>query len=229
MNIKWTDWSKSNDKDNTRLLYFIAAQELSWFSDSTLVSLKRGFLTREVVAVDLEPFKLPYHFRDMGQKYHFMRISQEQSNSDALEDAANLIRQKARKWLSNMRRAYYGPKHHGRSKVNTRIIRQHAVSELAIALHALQDSFSPGHTQRKKYNDPHYPGEITDIYVYKDQDHDKHSEHDFEAGSVNSVLAQSAVYASAELMRLCASSLSRNSTTLLGWKQFQNRWLKLEN
>ncbi len=56
------------------------------------------------------------------------------------------------------------------------------VWELALALHALQDSFSPGHVSRKKTVKlaPDHPGitnwsaPVSELYIYSEQDHDKH-------------------------------------------------------
>jgi len=233
MNIKWHNSSNSNSKDNSKLLYLLAAQELSLLSDTASTSLINGYLTRKVSAVDIEPWKLRYHVTNDGQKYHFMRISEEQTNKAAYTDAVNLIKLQSQKWLNKMRQVYYSNYKFGRGSTNRKHqlnhIRQKAASELAIALHALQDSFSPAHTRREHYSTPRKPGAISEIYVYADQDHDKHSVNDFNSGSAKSALAQSAVYASADLMNLCAKSLSMKSKLLFGWGQFQNRWLKFED
>ncbi|HED33359.1 MAG TPA: hypothetical protein ENJ08_03955 [Gammaproteobacteria bacterium] len=229
LNEKWQGGVASNEIDNNALLRTIISQELSLVTDAHHVRLKQGYLVREVVAVDVEPLKLPYHFLDIGQKFHFMRISEEQSISDAHQDAARLIKWQVRKWLIKMRRVHAAKLNfHGSFKFNNNTLRQGAASNLAIALHALQDSFSPGHTLRKQYVNPRFPGEITDIYIYENQDADAHGVQDFEAGSPKSILAQSAVYASADLMRICAMSLSKGAPYLLGWESFEERWLKLK-
>lgn len=225
MNVDWDNWKKSNEKDNSALAYYIAAQELSLFGE-VFHKLQKGYLTREVVAVDLEPFKLPYHILESGQKFHFMRKSKSQLMSAAHLDASNLVKSKAESWLKNMNRVFFGKRRHGRSRVSTIPARRSAASELAIALHSLQDSFSPAHTERKTYSEPQFPGAITGLYVYATQNHEDHSAHDFESGSIGSVYARSAVHASAELMMLCAKSISKKSTILLGWEQFKNRWIK---
>ena len=226
LNVKWQDAKRSNSKDNDKMLYFIAAQELSLISES-MHSLKSGYLTRETVAVDLEPLKLPFHILDVGQKYHFMRIGDKQTVQSAHQEASQLIRDKAEAWLKHMHRAMFGKQHHGRNRNVTTVFRRRAVSELAVALHSLQDSFSPAHTLRKSFTNPQAPGEITDIFVYAEQDHAQHGEHDFESGSMKSLYAQAAVHASAELMHLCASAISKKSTSLLNWEQFKHRWIKL--
>ncbi len=95
-----------------------------------------------------------------------------------------------------------------------------AASYMAVALHSLQDSFSPGHTQRDKFTDPNAPGGILEIHIYSKQDHSKHSSDDFESGSIDSVHAKAAINASSELMYIAAHAVGNKANFLNDWKLF---------
>jgi len=224
-NINWSDVS-SNKKDNNFLIKYIIAQELSVFGESSH-KIGRGYLTREVVGVDLEPPLVLGHLFNWGQKYHFMRRASGETVKDAHREAIDLIKKETMNWISSMMNVLHSYRRHGRSGGSTVFLRKRAASHLAIALHSLQDSFSPGHTKRTHYENPQYPGAIEDIYIYKDQDKHNHSQHDFDSGLINSLHARSAVYASADLLRICALSVSMKSMFPIGWSMFENRWLNL--
>jgi len=226
-NINWGS-NNSNEKDNGNLVKYIIAQELSVIGES-LHQIGRGYLTREVVAVDLEPPLVLGHFWNWGQKYHFMRRTSGATVKDAHREATALIKKETMNWIRSMMHVLYSYRRHGRSGGSTVFLRKQAASHLAIALHSLQDSFSPGHTKRVRYEHFHYPGAIEDIYIYNKQDKHKHSQYDFDSGSVNSPHARSAVYASADLLQLCALSVSMKSIFPIGWNIFEDKWLKLSS
>ncbi len=156
-----------------RISAYILVQETSIFREG-LQPLKYGYLTREVVAVDLEPSKLLWHVLDYGQKYHFLRRNDSKvSIKDAHEECVEFIYQHIANWISIMNRVFYSYKGilpaFGFRKIDFQIrehLRRDAASELALSLHALQDSFSSGHTKRSSYTDAEYPGAINDIYIY---------------------------------------------------------------
>ncbi len=226
-NINW-DSVDSNKNDNRFLIKYIIAQELAVFGEFSH-KIGNGYLTREVVAVDLEPPTVFGHLADWGQKYHFMRRGAGASVKDAHRECIELIRKETMNWIRLMMQVLYSYRRRGRSGGSTVFLRKRAASHLAIALHSLQDSFSPGHTKRTNYENYQYPGAIEDIYIYEKQDKHQHSQHDFDSGSMNSFLSRSAVYASADLLRLCALSVSMKSITPLNWNTFENRWLKLSS
>ncbi len=226
-NISW-DSVDSNESDNINLAKYIIAQELSVFGES-LHQIGRGYLTREVVAVDLEPPLVFGHYFGWGQKYHFMRRASGATVKDAHIEAIDLIKKETMNWIRSMLHVLYSNRRHGRSGGSTIVLRKQAASHLAIALHSLQDSISPGHTKRTHHENPQYPGAIEDIYIYKEQDKHNHSQRDFNSASVNSLLSSSAVYASADLLQLCALSVSMKSILPIGWSTFENRWLKLSS
>ncbi len=112
-------------------------------------------------------------------------------------------------------------------KMMIRSTAKSAATELSLALHALQDSFSSGHTLREKYTDINKPGAIEDIYIYSNQNTDHHSEQDYLSASENSVFGRSAIAASADLMYMCTRSVTAKSVTSLDWKSFEKKWLQL--
>jgi hypothetical protein len=226
LNKNWADGENSNVDDNDMMTKYIIIQELSIFGEGAL-GLKQGYLVREVVAVDLEPMKLRHHFLDAGQKFHFMRRSTKPNISLAHEECVGFIKESITKWISLMTRALSNRRGAGRRKITTVGLRREAASNMALALHALQDSFSPGHTKREKFTDPNFPGDISDIYIYSSQDHDKHSDDDFDSGSLSSVHAKAAIQASSELMYMAAKSVVNKSVVPIDWNEFQSKWLKM--
>ncbi|MCI0507639.1 MAG: hypothetical protein L0Z73_16225 [Gammaproteobacteria bacterium] len=226
LNIDWKDWMNSNEKDNSNLAYYLAVQEASIIGES-MHPLQRGYLTRETVAVDIEPLKLPLHVLASGQKYHFMRDKSDKTVKNAYNKASAFVHANAQRWVEKMHYVLYQHRPQGRSGHSTIAQRRDAASCLALALHSLQDSFSPAHTRRASYKTPNQPGAIEDMYIYSEQDHNKHSAHDYESGSRQSLHAQSAVLASADLMKLCVASVSRKSKTLSGWNSYREKWIKL--
>lgn len=107
-------------------------------------------------------YNIGLHYWDFGQKHHFMAIKGE-SKMKAYEAGVKHIFDETEKAIKQCKSTIYyryffdpGP----------------PALPLGYALHALQDSFSPGHTKR---------GEgliIQDIYVYEDQDKKQHGQHD---------------------------------------------------
>ncbi len=89
----------SNSLDNTLISAFILSQEWSLFREG-LQPLKKGFLTRETVAVDLELFKLPAHKYDYGQKYHYLRRKDpSKSVKDAHKECNDFIYNQSVLWI----------------------------------------------------------------------------------------------------------------------------------
>jgi len=224
-NLYWNS-SDSNDTDNKYLAKYIILQEFSFLGESTH-KIGQGYLTREVVAVDLESPTVFGHKADWGQKYHFMRRAANSTVKNAHKEAVALIKKETINWIRLMVSVMHSH-HNRRHRTNSHLIlKKRAISHLAVALHSLQDSFSPGHTKRSAFNNPQRPGSIEDIYIYEQQNTHIHSQHDFEAASIHSVHANAAVYASADLLRICALSLSLKSLSPIGWNTFENKWLKL--
>jgi len=92
-----------------------------------------------------------------GEKYHFMRRAESATVKGAHKEAVELIRKEAINWIRLMIRVLYTYRQHGRNRGSTTFLRKQAASHLAIALHFLQDFFSPGHTKRARYEYFQYP------------------------------------------------------------------------
>ena len=93
-------------------------------------------------------------------------------------------------------------------------------SELAQALHCLQDSFSPGHVRREN-------GIILDIFDYGMQDKKAHKHDDIVSGTIFSDRnRQDAVQASADLVELALRAALSDDITLSQWDNFAAKWFK---
>ncbi|VAW56480.1 hypothetical protein MNBD_GAMMA07-600 [hydrothermal vent metagenome] len=224
-NIYWNDAS-SNEKDNMDLFWHIIQQELSIFG-KLFSHIERGYLTRKVASVDIELPQVLGHRYDWGQKYHFMRRASGATIQEAHQESVDFIKQETIAWIKIMTRVLHTYRRTGRSGGSTNVLRKQAANHLALALHSLQDSFSSGHTKRSNYNIVKCPGAIKDIYIYEKQDSHKHGQHDFDSASTNSILSRSAVYASADLLKLCAFSISVKNQQPIRWHAFEKQWLKL--
>lgn len=222
------DKETSNEKDNFRLSSYIVLQELSIFGES-FHGLESGYLVREVVAVDLEPLKLRHHFLDAGQKFHFMRRSSGATVKQAHAECVAFIKMNVSKWMQGMNKLTFHRSHGRTAHVTDALIGRQAASFMALALHALQDSFSPGHTKRELFSNPNFPGSISDIYVYSTQDHHKHGKDDFESGSMHSVHAKAAIIASSEMLYLAAQAVANKSGVENGWLAFEKKWLQVSS
>ncbi len=114
-NISWNG-TNSNENDNKNLVKYIIAQELSVFGES-FHQIDQGYLTREVVAVDLEPSLILGHKFDWGQKYHFMRRESGSGTSvkNAHSEAIALIKKETMNWIRSMMHVLFSYQRHGRS------------------------------------------------------------------------------------------------------------------
>jgi len=226
MDRKWGNKGRSNEEDNNNLVKEIILQELSLFGES-FHSLRNGYLVRETVAVDLEPTKLRHHFMESGQKFHFMRRVKGATIKQSHAECVNFILENVNIWLEKMNRLVHQRRHSRSGGAQSVGISRSAASSMALALHALQDSFSSAHTKRAPFSNANYPGAIREIFIYSDQDHNKHSKNDFGSADENSVLSQAAIRASAELLFICAQSVAMRASTVRQWSSFQDKWLRL--
>lgn len=112
--------------------------------------------------------------------------------------------------------------------INNRL-REQAIEHLALALHCLQDTFSPGHTTRAHSGTITKPGHITDIHIYNEHNKHTHSAHDYTSGSTKSMLGKMSIAASTELMSHCLDSVANGQQKLHNWESYKSNWLKLGN
>lgn len=184
------------------------------------------------------------HDDPKGQRYHFMKASGE-TNQTSFFNAVSFIQLHTLNWVDNARKILKHETAMYKDKV-VRPLQQSGVGlnnfyvkELALALHSLQDSFSPAHTERysgsKKVNG-HKPSSkkhthsgltmpIRKLHVYANQHHDKHGDSDYLSGGTSNDLGRMAASASADLMLMGIESLWKVDKGLIGWNQFKSKWL----
>lgn len=169
------------------------------------------------------------HTDPKGQRYHFMRAAGE-TELEAYYNGCTFIRTHTENWVNHAKRNL---KKKVAPLVNSNIDdTRDYVAQLALALHALQDSFSPGHTRRGYDDGPHRPGHpnhaapIREIHVYDKQDHDDHGDDDYESGGIDSAWGRLAVEASADLITLGILSIPSSPAGLTGWESFKRKWLQ---
>ena len=228
-----------------------------------------GFdLPSDTVLRDVLDFFTVGHWADFGQKHHFMRKFDGQSPRKAYEENVQWIHDNALKSTESLFgvRKFLNKEHaHKSSQVAShacvRISRlpdteinagDMLLAGLSIyaggrnsqsfgnALHALQDSFSLGHTVRAPGGTEMQPGAIEQIKIYAGEEVEKgkgdeesdHSQHDRQwesDGGKFSLTGRQAVNASKELIFLILNttraSVSPQITHLIGWEDFKNRWL----
>ncbi len=220
-NEGFKDKNNSIPDDNTSLAIKIILGQFNPFS-SPVNNKFKGHLTTRTVAIDLDVKYLRYHKSEWGQRVHFMRAFNE-STTSAYDNGCEFIRLNAAKWVAlslQIRR-------NGSVVVNSSL-RERAIEHLALSLHCLQDTFSPAHTERVTSNKANKPGKILDTRIYKYQNHDRHSDQDYNSGSNNSLSGESAILASTELMLMCIKAVSQYTYLLSEWDDFQNRWLRFD-
>ncbi|VAW64582.1 hypothetical protein MNBD_GAMMA09-948 [hydrothermal vent metagenome] len=234
-----------------------------WFGDSkqstptdNYTSAVFNYISNAITPDNISAVKLPdavafvdlnerwTHDDPKGQRYHFMRARGE-SNQAAYYNAINFIERHTFNWVSNARKILKFESAMYRNKDVKPLQRpgirlnNYYVKELALALHSLQDSFSPAHTQR--YTGQRRPTDqvvagiiksnsnvvmpIRNLYDYSAQDKNKHSSNDYSSGGPAGNWGELAVNASADLMILSIESLWKNDKGLTGWGAFKAKWL----
>jgi len=178
-----------------------------------------GYLTTRTVAIDVDLVYLKNHITDWGQRLHFLRASSETVTS-AYNNGCQFIRLNAAKWVEITLRIKLDSK----SVINGSL-RKKAIEHLALALHCLQDTFSPSHTDRSASKDPNKPGKITNISIYEQQNKHDHSVEDYKSGSINSIYGRTAINASTALLLICIQAVASSSYLIRGWDNFKVQWL----
>ncbi|MCB0404808.1 MAG: hypothetical protein KDD51_08470 [Bdellovibrionales bacterium] len=192
----------------------------------------RGNLANQVMAVDLNAATRWTHDHPLGQRYHFMRAPGETSHLAYL-NATRFIEENARAWVHAFKRVLLlkAPEHSP--------MRLEAVDKLALAVHCLQDSFSPSHVRRAfvmsalnfplhldiELSNPNRVPPIRELFVYAQQNHDRHAEEDYASGSLHNSHGELAVAATVDFLKMCQQSAVRPSFALVGWEGFKQKWL----
>lgn len=192
----------------------------------------RGNLANQVMAVDLNAATRWTHDHPLGQRYHFMRAPSETSYQ-AYQNACRFIEENARAWVYAFKKVLLmkSPQHHP--------MRLDAVNKLALAVHCLQDSFSPSHVRRAfvtsalnfpvsldvQLSNPNQVPPIRELFIYANQNHDHHAEDDYASGSLNNPFGELAVEATVAFLTICQQSAAQPSMALTGWESFKQKWL----
>lgn len=191
------------------------------------------------------------HFSPNLQRLHFMRASDE-TELAAYQNCFTFIVNQTEAWVLGSTESI--------GKVVTRAAMKEllrpvpAVKKgfevdalLAMALHCLQDSFSPGHVLRsemdgsqslgtakrnaspacyesappiRKIFDYNHPGDQADV-----QAKEEHEGSDIYAGSLAYAAANAAAYASANLIEIALDSIANQRSDPTAWTRFRVRWL----
>jgi hypothetical protein len=237
----FVDPRKSNDKDNTNTAIRNAAYANAKFSSAGPLALTmmflspqnyrknagfephKGFLTHRVVAIDIDRIYIDAHFPSIfkgQQKRHFMKEI-DQGIASAHSDCSKYVSECMDAWVSKA-----GVYFNNRGLYTDWRNLKAAVEPLALALHAFQDSFSPGHVERVGATDTN-PGAIKNINVYDEDNKVKHGDHDYHSGGLDSTYGKLAVLGSAELMHLSLRAISMGATNFSTWSSFKQRWLRM--
>jgi hypothetical protein len=226
-----------------------------WKSHPLIRNLGAAGLPLDVVERDVIDVLIVGHWADFGQKHHFMRKFDGQSEYQAYTEAVEWIRFNALKsvqTLADRINRYYpngvgsaGPSDQpGRQVFGGQVVMTprgpmatdtpswHALGN---AVHALQDSFSEGHVVREKIPaGSRWPGAIKNIKRYAGEEKKGHKEADDAwRGSLPGGFSEAgrfAVKATKQILEeVIVTALSlrgRAAGTLADWDQFKDRWIK---
>jgi hypothetical protein len=235
-----------------------AVRELSaeWPNSPLLRNLDSAGLPSSVVQRDIIDVLILGHWADFGQKHHFMRKFDGQSpyqayvdavewiRSNALEAAQTLAKRVARHFPQGIKNVP-GTDPRGRSVLGGTVVqtpRGPVVADapswqaLGNAVHALEDSFAPGHAVRGEPLSATTPGAIEHIKRYAGDEKKGHEEGDavWKAGPGQlagfSRDGRFAINATKQLILMVISSAvgerGRPPQALAGWEGFKEQWLK---
>jgi len=230
----WENPGKGNEKDNR-----------SAFKNWAITAESKKPLSHRIAGVDLlriwskkESPDGGYwtHAAQNGQPYHFMGWKDE-SEMMSYTKAVEFIHTHAKSWIKAAYKCQESERKDSASYGQS-------VIDLALALHSLQDSFSPGHTIRSRFpvnlevatekNRLGYVGgnkgetaPIRKIYTYTNQNKNDHQHADHAGGSLDKPLASLAVSATVDFFWMGWESITTKSGELdrKRWKKFVNTWL----
>lgn len=201
--------------------------------DPLFAALDPARVAARVVARDVHDLLTLGHWRDAAQCRHFMRRFDGQSGREAYAEAVAWIRSRATEAARTL--ALQLGKAPARARPDPAVGGRHRVAPsqaMGDALHALQDSFAPGHAEREGGGGP-WPGAIRRIYRYAGREKAGHVAGDLAwrgAGDDGlSDAGRQAVQASHDLLRLIADTAraapAGEPIALEGFDGFRDRWL----
>jgi hypothetical protein len=237
-------WKNAKTSNNTDVVTAFVSYLLNRYAYNPNSFDPRRNLARRVAAIDFD--FLPSHADPEGQRFHFMRANGE-SEITSYTNACEFIKYHTGKWIQQ---AFIDIEQMKRKSPSYLIMRT-GVEYLSLALHCLQDSFSPAHVIRSwsrpdtykelvepDDNMPSNPGDssnpapIVRIFNYGHQKHGSpfdantpHSKGDILSGSISSPAGRLAVYATKDLIELGLTEIF-SKRPLINWDRFQKKWLK---
>lgn len=212
---------------------------LEWNSNPLATGMTWAGLPGAAVMRDIFDVLSLGHWADFGQKHHFMRQFDSQSPFEAYEAAVEWIRsnalQSARTMAARVARLYPQGLGSGRSPQSTGLRVFHDVNwqPLGNAVHACEDSFAKGHTERGKPLGGGTPGSIIHIKRYAGTEKHLHAEGDEEwkgsqrGFSDDGWFAIEAVKALLKVVITTAQS-NTNPVALVGWQAFRDKWIRAD-
>lgn len=199
--------------------------------------LKNAGLPTAAVMRDLFDVLSLGHWSDFGQSHHFMRKFDSQSEYEAYEAAIEWIRTNALRSVQDLagRLASVAPRGLGTGAAAA-MRSQMAFSgiswqPLGNAIHALEDSFAPGHATRAGITRTN-PGAIDRVKSYAGAEKVDHEKGDDAwadgTGRPDSDLGHNAVEAVKALLKMVILTAQANQSPrqLDGWQAFRDKWLK---
>lgn len=210
-----------------------AVERLREDAQDVFSALGSGSVAGRVVARDLYDLLTLGHWRSAAQPHHFMRRFDGQSGREAYEECIAWIRSRATE-AARMLALQLG-KAPAAARPDPAIGARHHVTPsqaMGDALHALQDSFAPGHAEREA-GEGSGPGPIRRILRYAGAEKAGHAAGDAAWRSAGegglSEPGRHAMQASSDLLRLIAGAAGAaragEPIALHGFEPFRRRWL----
>ncbi len=207
-----------------------ALRQLAGEGDPLCVALAEAGAARRVVARDLIDVVTLGHWRNAAQCHHFMRSFDGRSEREAHADALQWVRERATEAARRLR-----SQHAATSGATADAARRAITASQALgdALHAVQDSFAPGHVEREAADGPR-PGAIRRIRRYAGAERQGHEAGDLAwCGTDTDGLSASgrqAVQASRALLALTVDAARAvrpgEPATLDGFETYCEAWLR---
>lgn len=173
------------------------------------------------------------HMGDFGQKHHFMRAFDGQSEYAAYEAGVEWVKSNALEAAQEMARRPAPPRGARGAPVG-----YYWARPLGDAVHALEDSFTPSHARRTPARGPFKPGAIDKVFRFGDkkeaegkpEDWHKRGDEALWSGSNPTALGECAVNAVKHLIRMVVATAQAHCggrpEELAGWREFRGLWLK---
>jgi hypothetical protein len=206
----------------------LAVERLAAEGHPLIAALDPARVSARVVTRDVHDLLTLGHWRDVAQRRHFMRRFDGQSEREAYAECVDWIRARATHAAGALARQLEA----AAGAAGAVPLRLDPPQALGDALHALQDSFAPGHVVREAGAGLH-AGAIRRVLRYAGDEKRGHAAGDRAwrgAGAAGfSESGWHAVHASCDLLRAIADAAAggpaRGAVALEGFEPFRQRWL----